>query len=506
MGRWIAGFTILCGLVYIAIAAPHAAQLKPQENYTGPIAEAPVIEPGDYWVYVRPDGTKFKNRTDSSLRYVSFPLWIGKSWSYETQSRGRYLQGFAERAALRIDNRCEVLSYKPVTAVGETFDAFECRCECSVPGDMDAFQCPVWTFWYAPAVKNIVRLDGESTAFSYRLAEYKFSKTVLKADDFDPKTAYDFTDRGNSHFDWKDYGKAIEDYNRAIELDSKYAPAFFNRARAYNAEQEYDAAITDYTQAIQLNRLDAVAFNNRGLIYARKKDYDRAIQDFNRAIVLSPTYALAFTNRGEVYREKKQYDRAIDDHNRAVELDPKYALNFFNRARAYNAKGDRDRAIQDYTEAIKLNSRYAGAYNNRGVLFRDKKEYEHAIQDYDEALRLNPKYVLALNNRANAYRSMQQYERAVADYETASRIDPKSAQHRNMGFTLFFIGQMTKSAEAMKSAVDATQDPYAMLFRYLTLSKQGGSQSALRELEENAAKVKESRWPLPIIQFYFGED
>jgi lipoprotein NlpI len=112
---------------------------------------------------------------------------------------------------------------------------------------------------------------------------------------------------------------------------------------------------------------------------------------------------------------------------------------------------------------------------------------------------------LALNNRAHAYRGAHQYDRALADYEAAARIDPKSTQHRNMGFTLFFIGQMTESADAMKRAVDSTQDMYAMLFRYIALTKQGQSQSALRELEENAAKVKENHWPLPIIHFYLGK-
>src|SRR5262249_1462929 len=152
----------------------------------------------------------------------------------------------------------------------------------------------------------------------------------------------------------------------------------------------------------------------------------------------------------------------------------------------------RDRAIQDYTEAIKLNPKYVTAFNNRGLIYSQKREYEHAIQDYDNALRLNPKYVLALNNRANAYRGAQQYDRALAHYQAGARIDSKSAQHRNMGFTLFFIGQMTESADAMKRAVDTTQDMYAMLFRYIALTKQDQSQSALRELEENAAKVKES--------------
>jgi hypothetical protein len=241
---WIAICTISSWtLASSAALEAGAAELKPQQNLSSPNTDTPVIEPGDYWVYVRPDGTKFKTRTDSSLKNMSFPLWVGKSWSYETQSRWRYLRGFTNRAALRIDNQCEVVSYKPIAVMGQSLDAFECRCHCEVVGDRDGYTCGVWTLWYAPAAKNIVRRDGESTSNSYQLVEYKFSKTPLEPGALEPKTAYDFTDRGNAYFDWRDCdrrdpGYVCDDFSlRGVEEREQVVDGFAGARRERRSRQ-----------------------------------------------------------------------------------------------------------------------------------------------------------------------------------------------------------------------------------------------------------------------------
>ena len=288
----------------------------------------------------------------------------------------------------------------------------------------------------------------------------------------EPNTATGFNERGNSYFDEKSYDRAIEDYNRAVQLDPKYALAFFNRARAYAEKRDYDRAVQDYTQSIQVNPNYAAAFNNRGNIHSDKKEYDRAMEDYDQALRLNPQYALAFNNRGILYRSRKEYDRAI----------------------------------HDYDEAIRLNPSYASAFNNRGNVYRDRKEHDRAIQDYDEAIRLNPSYASALNNRALAYRHKQDYEHSLADYEAAARVDPKLAQHKPMGYALFYLGRMAQSAEAMDRAVkSAPQDTYAVLWRYLTAAKDAGLPAAARELAENRARLKESSWPAPVVDFYLGK-
>jgi lipoprotein NlpI len=47
-------------------------------------------------------------------------------------------------------------------------------------------------------------------------------------------------------------------------------------------------------------------------------------------------------------------------------------------------------------------------------------------------------------------------------------------------------------------------DAWVILFRYLVEAKIGNSLAAARDLEVDATKLKERRWPSPIIDFHLG--
>ena len=74
--------------------------------------------------------------------------------------------------------------------------------------------------------------------------------------------------------------------------------------RLIGGKREHDRAIEDFNKAIQLNPDHALAYANRGVAYYYKGDYDCAIEDFNKVIQLNPDYALAYNNRGGAYRDK----------------------------------------------------------------------------------------------------------------------------------------------------------------------------------------------------------
>jgi Flp pilus assembly protein TadD len=57
---------------------------------------------------------------------------------------------------------------------------------------------------------------------------------------------------------------------------------FNNRGTAYVKLKQFEKAIQDYNQAIELNPKDARTFNGRGTAYADLKQFEKAIQDYNQ--------------------------------------------------------------------------------------------------------------------------------------------------------------------------------------------------------------------------------
>jgi tetratricopeptide (TPR) repeat protein len=120
------------------------------------------------------------------------------------------------------------------------------------------------------------------------------------------ETAFEWTKKGISFAMNGEYQKAIECYDKAIELDPNLAEAYNNRGVAYRALRLYESAIEDCNKAIELDPNLAEAYNNRGLAYCALNQYEKAIEDFNKAIELNPNYAIAYNNRERALTKLKE--------------------------------------------------------------------------------------------------------------------------------------------------------------------------------------------------------
>ena len=163
----------------VCSCAPTVSPITPPESYKGPIAQQPVRLQGDYWVYQ--SGNLTRQKTTGLLGNIGFPLWIGKSWSYESEAilRGQPATTKANRTPTRII--CTALGFKGIAVTAGTFDAFECECQCTVLSSSYDSSCGQWTLWYSPVVKNVVKLQTESTATSQELVEYKAARPTPSA-------------------------------------------------------------------------------------------------------------------------------------------------------------------------------------------------------------------------------------------------------------------------------------------------------------------------------------
>ena len=126
--------------------------------------------------------------------------------------------------------------------------------------------------------------------------------------------------RGNAYSDRSNYGQAIEDYGRAIEINPGYANAYINRSAAYNGLGNYRQAIEDCDRVIEIKPGSAEAYINRGAAYNGLGNYRQAIDDFGRAIEIRPGFVDAYSNRGLIYIKQGDNISGCRDARKACEL------------------------------------------------------------------------------------------------------------------------------------------------------------------------------------------
>jgi tetratricopeptide (TPR) repeat protein len=100
-----------------------------------------------------------------------------------------------------------------------------------------------------------------------------------------------YINRGQHHYEQKDYDKAIADFNRAIPLKPRWlAMAYGNRGNAYYAKGEDDKAIDSYDKAIELEPKYTAAFTARGLLYEKAGAVERARADYESSLATNSIF------------------------------------------------------------------------------------------------------------------------------------------------------------------------------------------------------------------------
>jgi tetratricopeptide (TPR) repeat protein len=239
------------------------------------------------------------------------------------------------------------------------------------------------------------------------------------------KTAEEWCNEGNNFYNAGQYQKAIECYNKTIEIDPSDAAAYFNRGIVKSYWGRNEAAIEDYSKAINIDPNDADVYINRGYIKSTLGLNKEAIEDYNKAIEVDPNYAMAYNNRGIEKRAMGRNKEAIEDYNKAIEIKPNDAAAYINRGKVKSDWGRNKEAIEDYNKAIEIKPNDADAYINRGIVKSNLGRNEAAIEDYSKAIEICPNSAVAYFNRGIVKNDLGLKEAAIEDYNKAIEIDSK---------------------------------------------------------------------------------
>ncbi|BAY23459.1 TPR repeat-containing protein [Calothrix sp. NIES-2100] len=209
----------------------------------------------------------------------------------------------------------------------------------------------------------------------------------------------DYYKQGHAAYKVRDYARAIENFNQALEQDPNHAKAHINRANARYNMKDYEGALADYSAALKINPQEIKAFVNRGNVrymlaeYSNDPDreYTLAIADFNNALRLNSQEIEAYIRRGVVRSQiakysgdsQKDYQLALDDFTKAINLNPSKAEAYYQRGVVHsqiaqyssNYVHEYNKAIADLDQALRINSKLPKAYLKRGMIQYELSQY-----------------------------------------------------------------------------------------------------------------------------------
>ena len=146
----------------------------------------------------------------------------------------------------------------------------------------------------------------------------------------------------------ENYKKAIEYFNKCIELDNTNAVYYHNRGCSYKSLNDINQAIKDISIAIELNNKEKIFYENRVFMYQKNGNYELAIKDYdilynNFEKKENNNYDKLFENfqgRGLCYFEIHLYDKALLDFNKALQINNNNLFCLYKRAKIYEFKND----------------------------------------------------------------------------------------------------------------------------------------------------------------------
>lgn len=149
----------------------------------------------------------------------------------------------------------------------------------------------------------------------------------------------------------KNIEKAIENYNKAIELDPSNFIYRYNKGIILYELENYEEALICFEESEQCNKNIDVIFYNKGNTFLRLNEIYNAIKSYKRALELNPNFAEAYFNLGIAYEKAKLPSEALKSYEKACSLDPKnpsfewnkslmllYNKNFENGFLAYESR------------------------------------------------------------------------------------------------------------------------------------------------------------------------
>ena len=183
--------------------------------------------------------------------------------------------------------------------------------------------------------------------------------------------------------------KAIDYFNRAIEIAPDYSLPYTGLADIYQLSDQPQRARKEVKKALELDDRSAEAHNSEAnLLYTFDRDWEGADREFKRALQLDHNYAPAHHWYSMYLALKGRKQEALVEAEKAYEVDPLSPVVGANLAKILHEAGEDDKAIEQAKRTLDLEPDSAVTHAVLAIIYQDQRKYEQAIVESKTALQL----------------------------------------------------------------------------------------------------------------------
>jgi tetratricopeptide (TPR) repeat protein len=300
--------------------------------------------------------------------------------------------------------------------------------------------------------------------------------------------------RGAEYFNAKNYQKAINEFEAALQEDPKSAMAVFNIGLCYEKLGNQEKAVEYFQKNTELGKGDGLV--HIGLMKAAAGQDGEAEALYQQALSVEPLNGRAHLNLARIAKGRKDYKEAIDRVKSALTEDSangdaydllaqiyydlgRYELALLvcdaglqdidpNHSGMYNTLGlvqlklkQVIKALNAFKKAIEFDEDNVAALMNYGSITFGYRDYELSYQIFSKALAKDPNHTEALLSKAVAARSLGKVDEARADYQKLLAKDPNHMPSIfNMGIILQeYDRKFDEALGKYQQALSLAQDP-----------------------------------------------
>ncbi len=221
--------------------------------------------------------------------------------------------------------------------------------------------------------------------------------------------------------------KAIESYNKAVEVDKEDYESIIDLTEIYLEKKEWDNLITTFNLIPDENEdFNMDKFFQQGYAYSMKKEFALAKERFEKYNEKDADNLDVKFNLGSMNAELGNYSIAIKIFSDILEIYPDKAEVYYHIGTVYCSMGDHYMAMHNYLEALKIKPNYPEVYNNIGATqFNDEGDAKKAIDYLQKAVELTKEgdslrsvlymNLLVINKKIKNYKAVEYYQKIIAN-------------------------------------------------------------------------------------------